>query len=72
MKKDKLYFAKNVLQPNWFFSKQGTHEKVTWCQEQFGPVEQDIDRTYKRWHVNKLDIVFRYEKDYILFVLRWG
>lgn len=67
----KWYVAQNVLRPNWFFSGEGSQEKVRWCQEQFGPVTYPPDG-YTRWYVSGLDVRFRDEKDYSWFLLRWS
>jgi hypothetical protein len=47
-------------------------EVLAWCSQQFGPHPATPD-AWSRW-VNQYSekIHFRDEKDYILFILRWG
>lgn len=43
-----------------------------WCAEQFGPHPSNPD-AWSRWvHKYSEKIHFAYEKDYVLFMLRWG
>lgn len=43
-----------------------------WCTEQFGPHDKKPD-AWSRWdHRYEGKIYFRDEKDYLMFVLRWG
>lgn len=65
--------------PKWYFySKQNGIDKLNYkeCQEIINWIYENIDGCIKhsRWQYNdgKLDVKFRYERDYILFVLRWA
>jgi len=47
-------------------------EVEKWCAEQFGPHPKHPD-AWSRWHHTYSEkIHFRDEKDYVLFLLRWG
>ena len=48
------------------------YDVMAWCKEQFGPRPKRPD-AWTRWcdvHIDR--IRFRDEKDYLLFLLRWG
>lgn len=46
-------------------------EVVEWCQTMFGPWDQNDDHK-SRWLTTFNGYYFKYEKDYILTVLRWS
>lgn len=43
-----------------------------WCSQQFGPQPARPDAWSRWWHKFEYSILFRDEKDYVLFTLRWG
>jgi len=43
-----------------------------WCEKQFGKHDNRPNAWSRWWHRYESSIHFRDEKDYILFVLRWG
>ena len=43
-----------------------------WCAQQFGPHPKRPDAWSRWWHKFEDSILFRDEKDYILFTLRWS
>ena len=44
---------------------------IEWCTEQFGPHPNRHD-AWSRWWVGVGTMYFRDEKDYVMFLLRWG
>jgi hypothetical protein len=77
-------FGKPMRDPKYQFSRKdwfiadlfnkGYHmsEVREWCTEQFGLKSENPD-AWSRW-INNTNSLFRFrdEKDYVLFVLRWG
>jgi hypothetical protein len=54
------------------FDSRMYQEVREWCAEQFGPQDQ-YPNAWSRWHhLHANKIHFAYEKDYVLFVLRWS
>lgn len=60
---------------NWYvadFDTQHYFEVEEWCKDQFGPHPRYPD-AWSRWvHTYEDQIHFRDEKDYLMFLLRWG
>ena len=68
--KPKYKFSRNWHQA--YFNPKDYTDVVHWCSEQFGPHPQRPD-AWCRWrHDFEDSILFRDEKDYVLFVLRWS
>ena len=42
-------------------------EQVAWCKQTFGPPSHD-----RWWPKYIIEIRFQYEKDYVMFLLRWA
>lgn len=54
------------------FDTQYYFQVEEWCKEQFGPHPRFPD-AWSRWvHTYETQIHFRDEKDYLMFLLRWG
>jgi predicted phage tail protein len=43
-----------------------------WCAKQFGKHDKRPDAWSRWWHRYESSIHFRDEKDYLMFLLRWG
>jgi hypothetical protein len=43
-----------------------------WCEQHFGPQAKRPDSWSRWWHKFEYSILFRDEKDYVLFMLRWS
>ena len=60
---------------NWYVAEFDTRyyfEVEEWCKEQFGPHPKNPE-AWSRWlHMYEDKIHFRDEKDYLMFLLRWG
>ena len=71
----------HMIKPKYKFSRkwyvadfhaQNYDDVRQWCKEQFGP-EPKFPDAWSRWqHRYEHQIFFRDEKDYVLFLLRWG
>lgn len=86
MKKDdieRLYPALFTFkEPKYKFSRAKWHQAYfdtrhyfevdAWCQEHFGPHPKQPDAWSRWWHRFEDSILFRDEKDYVLFTLRWS
>lgn len=46
-------------------------EVLQWCEQTFGPHPKNRD-AWSRWYMGMGTVVFRDEKDYNWFILRWG
>lgn len=60
---------------NWYqaeFDVKYYEEVEEWCEQQFGPHPKNPDAWSRWWHKFEESILFRDEKDYVLFVLRWS
>lgn len=60
---------------NWYkadFNPADYFAVDKWCEEQFGPHPKKPDAWSRWWHKWEDSILFRDEKDYVLFLLRWG
>jgi hypothetical protein len=60
---------------NWYqaeFDWRKYDEVEEWCEQQFGPHPQRPDAWSRWWHKFENSILFRDEKDYVLFMLRWS
>lgn len=71
MKEEKYKFSR----ANWYqaeFNDKDYFEVDAWCSQQFGPHPANPDAWSRWWHKFHNSILFRDEKDYILFMLRWG
>lgn len=70
-KVNKYNFSRN----NWYqaeFDDRHYFEVQAWCSQQFGPHPSKPDAWSRWWHKFQGSILFRDEKDYILFTLRWS
>lgn len=54
------------------FDETFYNEVDEWCAKQFGKHDKCPDAWSRWWHKYESSIHFRDEKDYIMFVLRWG
>ena len=66
----KYKFSRNWYQAH--FDSQYYFEVDEWCAKQFGPHPKHPDAWSRWWHKFEDSILFRDEKDYILFMLRWS
>ncbi len=60
---------------NWYqaeFDDRHYFEVEDWCHKHFGPHPKNPDAWSRWWHKFHNSILFRDEKDYILFTLRWS
>ena len=60
---------------NWYqaeFDDRHYFEVDAWCEQHFGPHPKNPDAWSRWWHKFEDSILFRDEKDYVLFVLRWS
>jgi hypothetical protein len=71
MNKSKYQFGRK----KWYegkFDWRKYDEVHDWCEQNFGKHDKRPD-AWSRWnHMYEDMILFRDEKDYIMFVLRWG
>jgi hypothetical protein len=71
MKEEKYKFSR----AKWYqaeFNDKDYFEVRAWCSQQFGPDPARPDAWSRWWHKFHNSILFRDEKDYILFTLRWS
>jgi len=71
MKEEKYKFSR----ANWYqaeFNDKDYFEVDAWCSQQFGPHPANPDAWSRWWHKFHNSILFRDEKDYVLFMLRWS
>lgn len=71
-----------ITEPKYKFSRNKWHQAYfdtkdyfavdAWCEEQFGPHPKHPDAWSRWWHKFEDSILFRDEKDYVLFMLRWA
>lgn len=60
---------------NWYqaeFNDKDYFEVDAWCEQHFGPHPARPDAWSRWWHKFHNSILFRDEKDYVLFMLRWS
>ena len=60
---------------NWYvgeFDWVHQFEVLAWCSQQFGPHPKKPDAWSRWWHKFEDSILFRDEKDYVLFMLKWS
>ncbi len=60
---------------NWYqaeFNDKDYFEVDAWCEQHFGKHPTNPDAWSRWWHKFHNSILFRDEKDYILFTLRWS
>lgn len=71
MKEEKYKFSR----ANWYqaeFNDKDYFEVDAWCEQHFGKHPTNPDAWSRWWHKFHNSILFRDEKDYILFMLRWS
>jgi hypothetical protein len=71
MKEEKYKFSR----ANWYqaeFNDKDYFEVDAWCEQHFGKHPANPDAWSRWWHKFHNSILFRDEKDYILFMLRWS
>lgn len=75
------YIPKMFKEPKYKFSRKWYQAEFhpdnyfavdEWCAQQFGPHPKQPDAWSRWWHKFENSILFRDEKDYVLFMLRWG
>jgi hypothetical protein len=54
------------------FNETDYTEAHSWCEENFGPHDKQPNAWSRWWHRYENSILFRDERDYILFTLRWA
>jgi hypothetical protein len=54
------------------FNSDDYYAVDAWCEKQFGPHPRNPDAWSRWWHKFENSILFRDEKDYVLFLLRWS
>lgn len=78
---DRMYPALTFKEPKYKFSRNWYQAEFNpehyfavdkWCEEQFGPHPKKPDAWSRWWHKFENSILFRDEKDYVLFMLRWS
>lgn len=78
---DRMYPALTLKEPKYRFSRKWYQayfdtkyyfEVDAWCSQQFGPHPTQPDAWSRWWHKFEDSILFRDEKDYVLFMLRWS
>lgn len=60
---------------NWYqarFDANYYFEVEAWCERQFGPHPKRPDAWSRWWHRFEDSILFRDERDFVLFSLTWG
>ncbi len=65
----------NFSRARWYqaeFNPKDYYEAHIWCEEQFGKHPKNPDAWSRWWHRFENSILFRDERDYILFTLRWS
>lgn len=75
MKIQKVNEPKYKFSRKWFkanFDTRYYYEVHEWCEKQFGPHPKRPDAWCRWWHKFEDSILFRDEKDYVLFLLRWS
>ena len=71
MKEEKYKFSR----ANWYqaeFNDKDYFEVDAWCEQHFGKHPTNPDAWSRWWHKFENSILFRDEKDYVLFMLRWS
>ncbi len=71
MTKSKYQFSR----AKWYqaeFDIKDYHAVDAWCSKHFGPHPAYPDAWSRWWHKFEGSILFRDEKDYVFFMLRWG
>lgn len=78
----KGFFHLTTTEPKYKFSRAKWYQAYfnsadyyavdKWCEEQFGPHPKNPDAWSRWWHKFEDSILFRDEKDYVLFMLRWS
>lgn len=66
----KYRFSREWLKAD--FRSEDYSDAHRWCEEQFGPHPVRPDAWSRWWHKFESSILFRDERDYILFTLRWS
>jgi hypothetical protein len=66
----KYKFSRNWYQA--YFNSADYHAVDDWCEQHFGPHPKHPDAWSRWWHKFEDSILFRDEKDYVLFMLRWS
>ncbi len=66
----KYKFSRNWYQA--YFNLADYHAVDAWCEQHFGPHPRNPDAWSRWWHKFEDSILFRDEKDYVLFMLRWS
>ena len=69
-KEPKYKFSRNWYQADFDLKDYDAVDE--WCEQQFGPHPKRPDAWSRWWHKFHNSILFRDEKDYILFMLRWS
>lgn len=54
------------------FDGDNFYEVIEWTEERFGKIPKNVDAWTRWYRVGTHMLRFRDEKDYIMFVLRWG
>lgn len=54
------------------FNPEDYYEVDAWCEKHFGPHPKKPDAWSRWWHKFEYNILFRDEKDYVFFMLRWS
>jgi hypothetical protein len=80
IKHDKAMFeiktnTKYKFSRNWYqayFDLKDYDAVDEWCEQQFGKHPKNPDAWSRWWHKFEDSILFRDEKDYVLFTLRWS
>ena len=65
----------NFSRSNWYqaeFDDRHYFEVDAWCEQHFGRHPSNPDAWSRWWHKFHNSILFRDEKDYVLFMLRWS
>ena len=70
MPKDSFKFSRKWHQAH--FNPEDYYAVRAWCSQQFGPHPANPDAWSRWWHKFEDSILFRDEKDYVLFMLRWS
>lgn len=55
-----------------YFNLKDYDDVDEWCEQQFGKHPARPDAWSRWWHKFEDSILFRDEKDYVLFTLRWS
>ena len=70
LKEPKYKFSRNWYQAE--FDDRHYFEVDAWCEQHFGKHPKNPDAWSRWWHKFENSILFRDEKDYVLFTLRWA